>query len=64
MSVNFLSYLENIAPEGEVILFVRQKPILKDGEVQHHADGAIKCSWPAFLPKKWKADQAWYCNTG
>jgi len=62
--MNFLSYLENIAPEGEVILFVRQKPILKDGETQFHADGALKCSWPAFLPKKWKPDQAWYCNTG
>ena len=61
MSVNFLSYLEEIAPEGEVILFVRQKPMLPE---QFHADGALKCSWPAFLPKKWKPDQAWYCNTG
>jgi hypothetical protein len=62
--MTFLKYLADVAPEGEVILFVRQKPILKDGEAQHHADGAIRCSWPASLPNKWKADQAWYCNTG
>ena len=62
--MNFLDYLANIAPEGETILFVRQKPILEKGELQFHMDGAIKCSWPAYLPDKWKADQAWYCNTG
>lgn len=62
--MSFLKYLENIAPEGEVILFVRQKPMLADGELQYHADGAIKCTWPAYLPKKWKPDQAWYANTG
>ena len=59
--MNFLDYLANIAPEGETILFVRQKPAKPE---QFHADGAIKCSWPAYLPDKWKADQAWYCNTG
>jgi hypothetical protein len=62
--MNFLDYLANIAPEGETILFVRQKPILANGELQFHMDGAIKCTWPAYLPNKWKADQAWYCNTG
>ena len=59
--MNFLDYLANIAPEGETILFVRQKPAKPE---QFHMDGAMKCSWPAYLPDKWKADQAWYCNTG
>jgi hypothetical protein len=43
---------------------VRQKPQLKDGQIQLHADGAVKCTWPAYLPSKGvKAGQAWYGNT-
>ena len=61
---DFVDYLTRLAPEGETFLCVRQKPTLKDGEVQFHADGAIKATWPAFLPShKRKAEHAWYGNT-
>ena len=46
--MNFLDFLISLAPEGETALIVRQKPIGK--ELQFHADGAIKCTWPAMLP--------------
>ena len=46
----FISYLSKLTPEGETTLIVRQKPQLKDGAFQYHADGAIKCTWPAYLP--------------
>jgi len=54
-----IKYLESIAPEGETVLFVKQiaKPDL------FHADGAQKCSWPAYLPSKYDGKGAWYCNT-
>jgi hypothetical protein len=43
---------------------VRQKPQLKAGELQFHADGAIKCTWPAYLPShNIKPDWAIYGNT-
>lgn len=61
---DFEAHLTSLAPEGETFLVVRQKPILKDGEVQFHADGAIKATWPAFLPSKRRKDgEAWYGNT-
>ena len=61
---NFLEFITQLAPEGETALIVRQKPQLKDGEVQLHADGAIKCTWPAYLPShKMKDGEAWYINT-
>jgi hypothetical protein len=58
--VNFVDYLTSIAPDGETILIVRQKPT-----GGHHADGAIKCVWPAMLPQKYHAKTvgAWYANT-
>lgn len=59
----FVNYLTSIAPEGETILLVKQKPKLVDGQMQLHSDGAIKCSWPAFLPERYKEGGAWYCNT-
>lgn len=64
-TIQFLDFLTNLAPEGETALIVRQKPQLKDNELQFHADGAIKCTWPAYLPEanRIKADQAWYGNT-
>ena len=63
--MEFLDFITKLAPAGETALIVRQKPQLKDGEIQLHADGAVKCTWPAFLPdpKRIKADQAWYGNT-
>jgi hypothetical protein len=58
--MNFIEYITKLAPEGETALVVRQKPVLKDGELQFHADGAIKCTWPAFLPStKIKKGEAW-----
>ena len=61
---NFLEFITQLAPDGETALIVRQKPQLKDGEVQLHADGAIKCTWPAYLPThKMKDGEAWYINT-
>ena len=51
----------SLAPEGETFLVVRQKPQLKDGQVQLHPDGGVKATWPAFLPNKRMADgQSWY----
>jgi hypothetical protein len=64
--MNFLEYITNLAPEGETALIVRQKPQLDgNGLMQSHADGTIKCTWPAFLPTaKFKKDWAIYGNTG
>ncbi len=62
--MDFLEYMTNLAPEGETFLVVRQKPQLKDGQMQYHADGAVKATWPAFLPThKMKDGQSWYGNT-
>ena len=59
-----LDFLTKLAPEGETFLVVRQKPQLKDGAYQFHADGAIKATWPAMLPTaKIKEDWAIYGNT-
>ena len=64
-TIDFLEFLQSLAFEGETPLIVRQKPQLKDNALQFHPDGAIKCTWPAYLPdiKKIKPDQAWYGNT-
>ena len=64
--MNFVEYITNLAPEGETALIVRQKPQLDgNGMLQSHADGTIKCTWPAFLPTaKTKKDWAIYGNTG
>lgn len=61
---DFIEYLTSLAPEGETFLCVRQKPRLVDGEIQLHEDGAVKATWPAFLPShRRKEGQAWYGNT-
>lgn len=61
---DFIEYLTSLAPEGETFLCVRQKPRLVDGQVQLHEDGAVKATWPAFLPSyRRKNGQAWYGNT-
>ena len=64
--MNFVEYITKLAPEGETALVIRQKPQLSNnGELQFHADGAIKCTWPAYLPTvKTKTDWAIYGNTG
>ena len=64
-TIQFLDFLTSLAPEDETALIVRQKPQMRDGEMQFHADGAIKCTWPAFLPEanRIKPEQAWYGNT-
>lgn len=62
--MNLVDYIIQLAPEGETALVVHQKPILAEGERQFHADGAMKCTWPAFLPNHPMRDgQAWYINT-
>ena len=59
---DFIPFLKNLAPEGETFLLVRQKPI--GTTLQYHADGAVKATWPAFLPDhKIKTGQSWYGNT-
>lgn len=64
----FVDYLTSLAPEGETVLFVRQKPKRNAaGELQYHADGALKATWPAFLPERANLQAegaAWYGNTG
>jgi hypothetical protein len=62
--VQFLDFIMALAPEGETMLFVRQKPQLRGGERQYHADGAIKATWPAYLPSHGvREGEAWYGNT-
>ena len=62
--MSFFDYIANLAPEGETALFVRQTPIKQNGELQFHADGAIKATWPAFMPTHKRRDnEAWYGNT-
>jgi len=61
---DFVEHLTRLAPEGETFLLVRQKPRLKEGEMQFHPDGAIKATWPAMLPTaKVKPEWAIYGNT-
>lgn len=62
--MDFFEFYTSLAPEGETALIVRQKPILVDGQMQFHADGAIKATWPAYYPKhKRKEGESWYGNT-
>jgi len=62
--MNFIEYLASLAPEGETALIVRQTPRRVEGELQFHADGAVKATWPAFLPTKGVKDgEAWFGNT-
>jgi hypothetical protein len=65
-TVDFVEFLVSLSVDGETPLIVRQKPKLSDGQFEFHADGAIKCTWPAFLPEsihKMSDGQAWYGNT-
>jgi hypothetical protein len=61
---DFIDHVTRLAPEGETFLLVRQKPQLKEGQIQYHPDGAIKATWPSMLPTaKVKPDWAIYGNT-
>lgn len=60
----FVEFLSSLAPEGETLLLVRQRPRRVDGEIELHPDGAVKATWPAMLPTKAiKPDWAIYANT-
>lgn len=63
--MQFVDYLNTIAPEGETLLFVKQKPIVRNGEPLLHKDGTPRYTWPAFLPDRAKlaAPGSWYANT-
>ena len=62
--MQFLEFITGLAPVGETMLLVRQKPQLRGGERQYHADGAIKATWPSYLPSHGvRPDEAWYGNT-
>jgi hypothetical protein len=62
--MDFVEFLQGLAPENETLLVVRQKAVLRDGQQALHADGTPKYTWPAFLPSKKRTDGAWYANTG
>jgi hypothetical protein len=59
--MDFISYICSLPAEGETALVVLQKPVGR--EIQLHADGAIKATWPAFLPSHKMKTGAWYGNT-
>ncbi len=64
--MKFAEYINSIAPEGETILFVRQVPIVRNGEHLMHKDGTPRYTWPAGLYGKYMRNPkgAWYANTG
>jgi hypothetical protein len=63
--IDFLDYIVSLAPKGETALILRQTPRLNNGQIEYHADGAPKATFPAFLPShKRKDGEAWYVNTG
>lgn len=63
--MDFVEYLQTLVPKGETILLVKQKPVIVNGVHLKHADGALKYTWPSYLPgRKLKADESWYVNTG
>ena len=59
MSAEFFALLESLAPEGETLLYVLQKPHID----LFHKDGAQRYTWPAFLPSKRRPKGAVYVNT-
>ena len=62
--MQFLEFLQGLAPTGETLLVAKQKPVMRDGAQATHADGTPKYTWPAFLPSRMKGEGAWYANTG
>ena len=63
--MDFVEFLQGLAPAGETLLVVNQKPVMRDGKQLTHADGTLKYTWPAYLPTRRRGeDAAWYANTG
>lgn len=62
--MQFLEFLQGLAPTGETLLVAKQKPVMRDNAQATHADGTPKYTWPAFLPSRMKGEGAWYANTG
>jgi len=62
--MQFLEFLQGLAPTGETLLVAKQKPVMRDGAQATHADGTPKYTWPAFLPSRMRGEGAWYANTG
>lgn len=61
----FIQYLAALAPEGETLLVVQQKPVVKNGELARHLDGSQKYVWLPQLPDKLtRAGLSWFANTG
>ena len=56
----FLKFLASIAPEGETLLFVRQKEKVTD--LFDNAEPTY--TWPAYLPSKYDGRGAWFVNSG
>ena len=61
---DFISFLTALPPEGETVLFVKQKPRIVNGQHEQHNDGTPKYTWPPFLPEQYTGKGAWYGNTG
>ena len=61
---DFISFLTGLPPEGETVLFVKQKPRIVNGVHEQHNDGTPKYTWPPFLPEQYTGKGAWYGNTG
>jgi hypothetical protein len=62
--VEFINYLSALPAEGETLLLVQQKEVMKDGQPVLHGDGTIKYTWLPSLPTKIKPHSALYVNTG
>jgi hypothetical protein len=63
----FIEFITGLVDaDGETALLLRQKPVLVDGQIIYHGDGAPKATFPSFLPHKAriKDGEAWYINTG
>ena len=64
--LDFVEYLSKLAVEGETMLMVLQKPIVKDGLPVLHLDGTQKYTWLPHLPIRYRGGNggSWYGNTG
>lgn len=65
--MTMLEHLIALAPQGETLLFVRQRPRHDAaGNIKFRDDGSIDATWPAMLPdagKVMRTRAAWYGNT-